>query len=274
MPRAICSVEGCDRSVHARGWCKRCWQRWSRTGDPLVVRPRGPVPGTGRKPPKPCSIADCPGTAKKRGWCEMHYLRWRRTGDPLVARPRWRSIDVSNGKVCKTCGVRKPVSEFYRQPDGRYGGKLRIPAHCKECVKAARRADLEADPEPNKRRSRAYHAAHREEARHKAKLYRDTNRDAVLAQKRAHQQANRAAYNAAADRHRKRKLANWVEDVERAVVFRRDQGLCGICGLPVDPSDWQLDHIVPVSVDGEHSYANVQVAHPFCNRSKGNRLVA
>lgn len=27
-----CSVDGCDRDVQARGWCKMHWQRWSRYG--------------------------------------------------------------------------------------------------------------------------------------------------------------------------------------------------------------------------------------------------
>lgn len=33
----ICSVEGCDRVVLARGWCTRHYTRWLRYGDPLAV---------------------------------------------------------------------------------------------------------------------------------------------------------------------------------------------------------------------------------------------
>jgi 5-methylcytosine-specific restriction endonuclease McrA len=32
-----------------------------------------------------------------------------------------------------------------------------------------------------------------------------------------------------------------------------------------------LDHIVPVSLGGTHTWANVQLAHLRCNVSKGNR---
>lgn len=31
-----CSIEGCDKSHYAHGWCNMHWQRWRRHGDPLV----------------------------------------------------------------------------------------------------------------------------------------------------------------------------------------------------------------------------------------------
>jgi hypothetical protein len=35
-PVAVCTVEGCDSPVRARGWCGRHYGRWKRHGDPLV----------------------------------------------------------------------------------------------------------------------------------------------------------------------------------------------------------------------------------------------
>lgn len=35
-----CSVEGCDRTAKSRGWCRRCYSRWYRHGDPTVVLPK------------------------------------------------------------------------------------------------------------------------------------------------------------------------------------------------------------------------------------------
>jgi 5-methylcytosine-specific restriction endonuclease McrA len=65
-----------------------------------------------------------------------------------------------------------------------------------------------------------------------------------------------------------------VENVDHAVVYERDGGVCGICGEPVDVTDFHVDHIVPIALGGEHSYANAQVAHPACNKRKGVRLLA
>jgi hypothetical protein len=41
----------------------------------------------------------------------------------------------------------------------------------------------------------------------------------------------------------------------------------------VDPSDWHLDHIVPISRGGTHEPANVQVSHPRCNQSKAAKIL-
>jgi len=39
----ICSIDGCDSSVFARGWCSKHWSRWRTTGDPQKTKstPRG-----------------------------------------------------------------------------------------------------------------------------------------------------------------------------------------------------------------------------------------
>lgn len=34
----ICSIEGCDKTHRARGWCLRHWDKWRKHGDPLGGR--------------------------------------------------------------------------------------------------------------------------------------------------------------------------------------------------------------------------------------------
>jgi hypothetical protein len=67
-----------------------------------------------------------------------------------------------------------------------------------------------------------------------------------------------------------------VEDVDRLRVFERDEWTCHICAGPVDrelpnsdPMGPTLDHVVPLSAGGLHSYKNVKLAHRRCNESKG-----
>lgn len=66
------------------------------------------------------------------------------------------------------------------------------------------------------------------------------------------------------------------EPIDRCEVFARDSWTCGICSLPVDPSAKfpapgaaTLDHIVAMSRGGGHTLSNVQLAHFYCNTSKG-----
>jgi hypothetical protein len=109
-----CQVNGCAGTAIARGWCRRHYGRWHRTGDP---GPAGPYPlardqvctvdgcdqpqhsrgwcathyqrcrttgTTNAPPPKPteCSVEGCDREPEARGWCVLHYHRWLRTGDP------------------------------------------------------------------------------------------------------------------------------------------------------------------------------------------------
>lgn len=38
-----CSVVGCDRGAHTRGWCGKHYQKWKRHGDPTGTRKRVPA---------------------------------------------------------------------------------------------------------------------------------------------------------------------------------------------------------------------------------------
>lgn len=75
----ICSVEGCEKTALARGWCGAHYRRWREHGGPLLG---GPVHQYGEK----CLIEGCDKHREARGWCDQHYNRWKRTGDPLGLR--------------------------------------------------------------------------------------------------------------------------------------------------------------------------------------------
>ena len=83
-------------------------------------------------------------------------------------------------------------------------------------------------------------------------------------------------------RHRRRALMRdaFVEDVIASKVFDRDGWVCKICGESIDkslrwpdPGSVSLDHIIPLSKGGLHSYDNCQAAHFGCNSRKGGRIL-
>lgn len=96
-------------------------------------------------------------------------------------------------------------------------------------------------------------------------LHADERKEYRLAHKDEH-----AAYSS---RRRAQRLNQFVENVERAILYDRDKGMCYLCNIPVDPNDWHMDHKFPLSKGGEHSYANMAVSHPHCNLSKNAKIL-
>lgn len=67
----------------------------------------------------------------------------------------------------------------------------------------------------------------------------------------------------------------FVEEVHFEQIYKRDHGICQICGLPVNPvksidNNWDgtIDHITPLSKGGKHSMENCQLSHRICNSLK------
>ncbi|MEU3903309.1 HNH endonuclease [Streptomyces goshikiensis] len=86
---------------------------------------------------------------------------------------------------------------------------------------------------------------------------------------------------ASSDARRRMRLeqARTVQVFAPLDVHTRDQWICQLCRLPIDPKvAWpdpmsaSVDHIVPLSRGGQHSMINVQSAHLSCNSSKGDRI--
>lgn len=116
-----------------------------------------------------------------------------------------------------------------------------------------------------------------------------SNRDRALANRRAWVERNpdynrrwvednRDRHNAKKHRRRARERAAFVENVDPAIVYRRDRGVCYLCNRPVprvvgDRLSPALDHVRPLSRGGLHSYENVRLTHHICNARKGAREV-
>lgn len=71
-----------------------------------------------------------------------------------------------------------------------------------------------------------------------------------------------------------------------ARLIKRDNGICQLCGEKVDINDYfynnnnyrisgklhpSIDHIKPLAKGGEHTWDNVQLAHLYCNSTKGSK---
>lgn len=74
----VCSVDDCDAPVKSRGWCRKHYLRWYKTGDPIAIRP---ARWDGYERPT-CGVDDCDLPAHGRGLCQVHFPRMRRHGNP------------------------------------------------------------------------------------------------------------------------------------------------------------------------------------------------
>lgn len=72
---------------------------------------------------------------------------------------------------------------------------------------------------------------------------------------------------------RARKKGAFVEVVDPMNLWRRDSGLCFLCGYPSEKEKWEVAHIIPLSRGGEHSYRNTATSHPYCNGKQLAKLL-
>lgn len=73
------------------------------------------------------------------------------------------------------------------------------------------------------------------------------------------------------------------KDITLEALYRRDSGVCYLCGEKCDWNDRDLftvrdkyptiDHIIPVSRGGLHSWDNVRLAHFKCNLDKSDEII-
>jgi len=77
---------------------------------------------------------------------------------------------------------------------------------------------------------------------------------------------------------RDRQYRNAKTPAFKARIYFKSNGVCGICGLPIDtaltypdPESLSLDHIIPRSKGGSHAASNLRATHLRCNVARGDR---
>lgn len=95
---------------------------------------------------------------------------------------------------------------------------------------------------------------------------------------RRNRKHNRAKYGTT-HRARARKYGVYYEPVNRLKVYDRDKWKCCECGCKVvrsveyKPNQATIDHVIPMSKGGAHTYSNVVTMCMSCNSIKSNNLV-
>jgi hypothetical protein len=114
-----CSVDGCEKLVHANGWCAtHNYRQYRQHRDGLCqidgcteVHDFRHLKGNRGKrvEPKQCSVREkgkrCAGIAKARGLCGKHYRRQWKHGDVTVKLRQWG--DADDPLLCKVRGCKR-----------------------------------------------------------------------------------------------------------------------------------------------------------------------
>jgi len=181
-----------------------------------------------------CAVSDCTARYLAKGYCSTHYYRYKYGTVPLDA-------PLLPGP-CIVCGGSVIPSS--------HGGAVK-----KYCSKLCRsRRDPEGSRRRNQRRVRDYASYAREKYANDPKW---RARDIAKASARTSARRSRVV----------------VDRFTLDDIFERDRARCHLCGKKVVRSEATMDHIVPVSQGGEHSLANVALAHRSCNSGKRDRYM-
>lgn len=174
-------------------------------------------------------------------------------------------------KHCNKCNSDKPLSEFSKKA-GAADGKQ---TQCKSCVAAYYAAYYQKNKTTLLQKFRSYrtlyYECNREKLSEKGRIYRTIHPDRMHAFRESWNQRNPNNRRERVLRRRARIRKNRVEKVDYSAIWERDQGICHICGGPVESSDVHYDHVIALVNGGAHSMDNIKVAHSLCNMRKGAR---
>ena len=292
--KRYCEVDGCGKAHYGRGYCSSHYRKFRLYGDPTA----SPWPAKGE-----CSVDGCNKTSAKKGYCNTHYIRLRRHGDVNAVRRHTRPEDgkctvegcdrdwLSRGYCklhydrmsrtqpqCKVvgCGAESEAGGLCR------GHRQAAESHVYEDSRKRAPEDGLCEVEGchgewaaagycmphyqraiSRQREGELLAAYQVDCEKCGKPFKPS----VVSPKYCSEECRPPGFKRTASGR------PWV------VKLGEDRGWeCRLCGTPVDSLlEWpnvmsgSVDHIVPVSMGGDDSPENLQLAHLGCNIRKGNR---
>ena len=206
--------------------------------------------------------------------------RWRRQN------PGW---DDGTNKVCEWCG------QGFTVPARNAHIARFCSASCRERSKHKSwdewKLELEKQKEETQKR-RAKERAERRKANHRTIVCSECGNAVDIYnphQKTCSPECSKARTKRMARERKDKRFnnANIVDkDISLKTLYKRDKGICYICGGKCDfkdhtrdgsnfisgPTYPSIDHIIPLARGGKHAWDNVKLAHHLCNAKKSDIL--
>ena len=188
-------------------------------------------------------------------------------------------------KTCTKCKVDKEESNFYKWK----GNKIGLYPSCKDCVSDYMKDYHSKNKDKFSEKNKTYRRQHKAKIDRYAKTWRELNDTYCREYQKEYYQKNKerkldkVSQYAKTDKGRavrrntkyKRKLKLIETDItsEWLVNLYRETEFCCLClsrlsNNGMDLKGKQLDHIMPLNVDGGHKKNNVRVICRECNQSR------
>lgn len=101
-----CSIDGCYKPSHSRGWCRGHYMKWWKHGDPHISKPR--------KKRSRCSVDGCENLTQAWGRCPKHYERMKKYGsDELPEEPPFLDYILSRCEIGICWSFESPRADGY-----------------------------------------------------------------------------------------------------------------------------------------------------------------
>lgn len=199
--------------------------------------------------------------------------------------------------MCKSCYEKQRIAKVGRKPNRSYVvckrcGYIKVHGSngfCKSCYNWNLRQtneDYKIACNVASSKNQKYRWENDEEYRQarlkKNKKWVEENRESKRAINRKYNRSRKGRLRDKKKRtiRRAREKCSIVEDIHPIEIFERDDYICGLCGERIDSTkkypdlmSASIDHIIPVSLGGNHTYDNLQAAHFLCNTKKSNKTV-
>lgn len=166
-------------------------------------------------------------------------------------------------KICNVCKESKPLDLFSpnkRTSTGKQG-------RCKPCIAAIMRERRAANPEAHRASIKRSTERHYEKKLERNNAYRAKNPDKVKQWKKKDREINKARILADNAKRRSFFAGETSPQIKQLYALRdfyRSMSL---------GEEFHVDHIIPLSRGGLHSFENLQVIPAICNLRKGATIL-